>query len=103
VLRVHVPWVGFEQLLDSAFEQIRMYAKNDVAVSLRLLRALGDIGRSTRDGEIHRLLAERAKRVVDGCAERLGEDEMKGIRARHEAVGEVFSSGGAFSSAPPAD
>jgi len=103
VLRVHVPWVGFEQLLDSAFEQIRMYAKSDVAVSLRLLRALGDIGRSTRNGEIHRMLAERAKRVVDGCAERLGEDEMKGIRTRHEAVEEVLASGGTLSCGPPAD
>ena len=43
VFRVSIPWMGFEQMLDSAFEQIRLYSKADMAVSLRLLRALGDI------------------------------------------------------------
>src|SRR5450631_4488832 len=43
-LRVFVPWLGLERLVDSAFEQIRSYAERDVAVCLRLLRALGDIG-----------------------------------------------------------
>ena len=49
VFRVHVPWIGFERLLDSAFEQIRLYARSDVAVSLRLLRALADIAVTTPD------------------------------------------------------
>lgn len=43
VARVSIQWIDFEHLVDSAFEQIRMYAKTDIAVSLRLLRALGDI------------------------------------------------------------
>ena len=44
VLRVVVPWIKLEGLLDLAFEQIRHYAAGDAAVSLRLMRALGDIG-----------------------------------------------------------
>ena len=81
-IRVHVAWIGFGRLLDAAFEQIRMYSKTDVAVSLRLLRALGDITASTSDPEYRRLLAERGSRIVAGCAERLGKDEMKELRER---------------------
>ncbi len=44
VTRVVIPWIKFEGLLDLAFEQIRHYAAGDAAVSLRLMRALGDIG-----------------------------------------------------------
>ena len=81
-LRVYIPWMGFERLLDSAFEQIRMYSKGDLAVSLRMLRGLGDIARTTHDDEIHRVVLDRASRVVAGCAERLDEQEMSEIRSR---------------------
>src|SRR5271167_3443724 len=43
VLRVVVPWISYEGLLDTAFEQIRHYAKSDIAVSLRLVRAFDDM------------------------------------------------------------
>jgi uncharacterized membrane protein len=59
-----------------------MYSKADVAVSLRLLRALGDIAASTPDPAFRRILATRAQRVVSGCAERLGEEELVELRAR---------------------
>jgi uncharacterized membrane protein len=86
VLRVYVPWIGFDRLLDSAFEQIRMYSKTDVAVSLRMLRALGDIAATTKDPEIHRSLVDRASRIVAGCGERLREDELGEIRGRFSAL-----------------
>ena len=44
----------FDRLVDAAFEQIRLYSKTDIAVSLRLLRALGDIAVSTADTEFRR-------------------------------------------------
>ena len=43
VLRVVLPWISFEGLVDTAFEQIRHYSCADAAVSLRLVRAFGDI------------------------------------------------------------
>ena len=86
VLRVEVPWLDFERLLESAFEQIRMYAKTDVAVSLRLLRALADIARSTPDEEIRRLVVDRGNRVAAGCAERLSGHELAAINLRLRAV-----------------
>ena len=66
-VRVILPWITFEGLLDSAFEQIRHYASSDIAVSLRLLRALADIAVTCEDQERRRLLGVLGKRVMDGC------------------------------------
>lgn len=82
VLRVHVPWAGFPHLLNSAFEQIRMYSLSDVAVSLRMLRALGDIASTTEDSGERFLVAAQARRTVEGCGAHLGPEEMKPLRAR---------------------
>ena len=49
VLRVSIQWIRFRTAADSAFEQIRLYSQSDIAVSLRLLRALGDIATAIQD------------------------------------------------------
>jgi uncharacterized membrane protein len=82
VVRVSVMWSDFERMLDAAFEQIRLYSQTDLAVSLRMMRALSDIAATTPDPEDRRTLAERGRRIVEGCAEKLGEQEMKQLRAR---------------------
>jgi len=86
IVRASIGWIHFERLLEAAFEQIRMYAKTDVAVSLRLLRALGDIAASTPDPEFRRILVEQGMRTVAGCAEKLGEEELRELRARQAAL-----------------
>ncbi len=86
IVRASIGWIHFERLLEAAFEQIRMYAKTDVAVSLRLLRAFGDIAASTPDPEFRRILVERGMRTVAGCAEKLGEEELRELRARQTAL-----------------
>jgi uncharacterized membrane protein len=86
ILRVHIGRTDFDHLLDSAFEQIRMYAKGDAAVSLRLLRALGDIAASTPDKAFRKSIRERGKRIVEGCAEKLGEEELRSLRVRFSAL-----------------
>jgi len=85
-VRVIIPWIGFDRLLEAAFEQIRLYAKSDVAVSLRLLRALGDIAATTPDPEYRRTLVDRGRRVVTGCVEKLGEEELQALRVRLDAL-----------------
>ena len=80
--RVMIPWIGFQGLLKSAFEQIRLYSKADVAVSLRLLRALGDIAWTTQEPEFRRALCHEGKRIVEGCAEKLADEELKPMRTR---------------------
>lgn len=82
IVRVSFPWIGFERLLNSAFEQIRLYAKGDVAVSLRLLRALCDIASTTQNPDYQRAVVAMGRSVVAGCAERLTERELREVRLR---------------------
>ncbi len=86
IVRASIAWIHFERLLDAAFEQIRMYAKTDVAVSLRLLRALGDIAVSTPDLEFRQILVDHGMRTVAGCAGKLGDEELRELRARQAAL-----------------
>ena len=76
----------FDRLLEAAFEQIRIYSRSDMAVSLRLLRALNDIAVTTADPEYRRTLAEQGWRTVAGCAERFSEEEMRELGARQAAL-----------------
>jgi uncharacterized membrane protein len=82
VLRVVVPWIGFEGLFDTAFEQIRHYSKSDIAVSLRLIRAFDDIAGTGLEQREQQSLARRAQRVVDGCEELLPEGDLQKLRRR---------------------
>jgi uncharacterized membrane protein len=86
VVRLRILWTDFDRMVDAAFEQIRLYSQTDMAVSLRLLRALGDISVSTPDPAYRRTLAERGRRIVAGCAQKLGEQELREMRARLAAL-----------------
>jgi uncharacterized membrane protein len=82
VLRLAVPWITHDGLLDTAFEQIRHYARSDFAVSLRLLRAFEDIvaaGASPREAAS---LVERARRVVSGCEQALPTYDVEALQDR---------------------
>lgn len=85
-VRVSIPWSNFDRMLDSAFEQIRLYSKTDVAVSLRIMRALADIAVTMPETDERRTLVERGRRIVEGCAEKLGEHELKELRARQAGL-----------------
>lgn len=82
VLRVVVPWIGFDGLMDTAFEQIRHYSESDIAVSLRLLRAFDDIAVVGLPPKGQQSLVSRARRVIDGCVQRLPEDDLQKLRGR---------------------
>ena len=86
IVRVSVIWIPFDRLLRSAFEQIRMYSKMDVAVSLRLLRALGDIAATTPEPGIQQYLVGEGERIVAGCAEKLSDEDLRHVRRRLSAL-----------------
>jgi uncharacterized membrane protein len=86
VLRLVLPWISFEGLLDTAFEQIRHYSQSDVAVSLRLLRAYDDIGATVKDPELRAALLRRAERVVAGCTVHLRKDDLGRLQERLAAM-----------------
>jgi uncharacterized membrane protein len=82
VPRVVIPWIEIAGMLDTALEQIRHYAMADLAVSLRLLRAIGDIAGTAQQGDIRTLLLARARLVVDGATNHLGEVDVARLRRR---------------------
>lgn len=90
--RVSIPWIDFEGLLKSAFHQIRLYSKTDLAVSLRMLRALGDIAWTRPEPLLRRALYEEGKRIVEGCAEKLGEEELRPMRDRLAALEKLVNA-----------
>jgi uncharacterized membrane protein len=101
VARINIQWIDFQRLLDSAFEQIRMYSKADAAVSLRLLRAIGDVAITTEDKTFRKMLFDRARRVVDGCSERIGAEELKPLMVRLTALETLAGPDAAQFSAQP--
>jgi uncharacterized membrane protein len=90
--RVSIPWIGLEGLLISAFQQIRLYSKSDVAVSLRLLRALSDIAWTNQDPAVRRALYQEGRRIVEGCAENLNDEELRPMRTRLSALEKLLAA-----------
>jgi uncharacterized membrane protein len=82
VLRVVLPWIELDGLLNTAIEQIRAYATTDAAVSLRLLRLLQDVAATVENDELHARIVERGRRVVEGCRGRLPKDDMLRLEQR---------------------
>jgi len=85
VVRVVLAPITFEHLLEVSFSQIIHYGKADFAVSLRILRALGDIAAVTDDPRGLAALDALANGVATQCLDNLP-------RAPHEAVRERLRS-----------
>jgi len=59
-----------------------LYSTRDVAVSLRLLRALIDIVCATPDPIFHRILLECGRRMIAGCSAAFDDEDLKPLRSR---------------------
>ncbi len=86
IVRVIVPWIKIEGLLDTAFEQIRHYARSDIAVSLRLLRALDDIASTCHDADIIEPLVVHGRRIVAGYVDGASPEQIEKLRQRLGAL-----------------
>ena len=93
-IRLIVPWMNFEGLLDTAFDQIRHYGAADVAVCLRLLRALNDISVSTSEAQVRTLALERGKRVLNGCARDRMEGQLRVMQDRVSSLEKLVGESG---------
>lgn len=82
VLRLYVRWITLDGLLDTAFEQIKHYAAADIAVSLRLMRALNDIADTTEHRDIRLNLLDRARGVLACCSEHLPKEDLAKLQKR---------------------
>jgi uncharacterized membrane protein len=82
VPRLELPWIDLEGMFNMAFDQIRHYAAADLAVNLRLLRAMGDIAATTQRSDVHAALRGRARLLVDRAAENMLETDALRLRDR---------------------
>jgi uncharacterized membrane protein len=85
-LRLILPWIGLDQLLDTAFEQIRHYATSDLAVSLRLLRMLHDIAITVPDATLRQRIVARGADVLEGCRPTLRAIDIEALAERLAAL-----------------
>jgi uncharacterized membrane protein len=86
VLRVSVPWIGVEGLLDTALEQLRAYAVKDAAVSLRLLQLLRDVAVTLENDALRQAIAARGARVLAGCQDHLPADDLARLAKRQAEI-----------------
>jgi len=93
VPRVEIPWIDLDGLLNLAFEQIRHYAVGDLAVNLRLLRAMGDIAVTTRRNDVHVALRRRARLLVERAADAMPQSDAARLHERFEALEARLSEG----------
>lgn len=73
---------SFERLLDIAYNQISPYGKSDMAVSLRLLRALHDISGVTNYRPYLAAMRKQAKRVAKACCQCFPEEDCRELLDR---------------------
>lgn len=74
--------VGLDELVHLAFDPIRSYGANSVAVIEHLLRAIAGLARQTRRPEDRGLLLREAKLAADcGCAALSTEDQRRRVQA----------------------
>jgi uncharacterized membrane protein len=82
VLRVVLPWIDLDGILNTAIEQIRAYATTDAAVSLRLLRLLQDVAVTIESDAVRSRIVERGRWVVEGCRGALPADDFARLEQR---------------------
>jgi uncharacterized membrane protein len=86
VPRVVLPETSFHRLLAVAYDQVIHYGKHDLAVSLRLMHALGDLASSTDDEAIHADVHAYAEHAAAVCAASLPEAGARAIEDRLRRV-----------------
>ncbi len=77
---------SFLRLLNVAYNQIIPYGKNDMAVSLRLLRALSDIASQTKYGPYLAAICKHAQRVTKTCSSSFPWEDCEELVARLNAI-----------------
>jgi uncharacterized membrane protein len=90
IVRVSIVWMDFHALLESAFDQIRFYSRADVAVSLRILRALRDIAEIAGGNPmVRQAVLELGQRTIVSCSDQLDPAAMLRMRERLAELQEV--------------
>lgn len=90
-LRVISEVVKFNGLVDAAFNQIRQYGKNDVAVTIRLLEVIGTILVQTRTDEQRQALIDQANMIKETSERVIEVDlDLKDIMRRYDDIAKII-------------
>lgn len=82
LLRITRRQTSFPRLLEIAYNQIGPYGKNDMAVSLRLMRALQDISTVTAYPPYLEAIEKQARRVAKACKASFLEEDCQELLER---------------------
>ncbi|MCU0547315.1 MAG: DUF2254 domain-containing protein [Oscillatoriaceae cyanobacterium Prado104] len=86
-LRVIAEGVTFEELVNSAFNQIRQYGRSDVAVTIRLLESLARIVPYTRNSQQRETLRRHAQMILNNSREQISQEgDRKDVQERYQRV-----------------
>lgn len=86
-LRVIAEGTTFETLVDSAFNQIRQYARSDTAVTIRLLEAIATISAYTSNPKQRDVLRRHAEMIQRGSCEGLAEElDRQAVEQQYDNV-----------------
>ena len=91
-LRIVLKPTSFPRLLNIAFDQLTYYGKTDMAVSLRILRALRDVAGVAEDATQLSAIQLRAQKVFDSCTTKFTIDELTELRERMAQINQRTSS-----------
>jgi uncharacterized membrane protein len=90
-LRVIAKGVTFAGLVDTAFNQIRQYAKSDVAVTIRLLEAIATVARSMSTPKERATLLRHAEMIRRDSQQEISEElDKKDTEERYKVVEKVL-------------
>lgn len=90
VVRLVLPAATLERFLDTAFDQIVHYGRSDVAVSLRIQRAFGDIASATDNPDVRSIVLGRARKAMEAAAAVLPADGAERVRLRFETTADAM-------------
>lgn len=85
--------VGFREMLDLAFSQIRQYSRADMAVGLRILRALETIARCTRDPGRRAHIARHARLTEEAVRASFSAEDCGALRERAARIERLLVDG----------
>lgn len=86
-LRVIAPAITFAALLDAGFDQIRQSASANVAVTIRLLEALAQIGHFTAERTDRNAVLRQAQMIVSAArTAEMAEDDLRDVEERYEQL-----------------
>ena len=86
VLRVLAPAISFADIVDAALNQIRQHARQDAAVTLRLLDAIAAVASAAQTSQDRSALRRHARMIVEGAGDAFVQSQdRRELEQRHEA------------------